>query len=195
MIRHFTKSWPCYQTGPHHRFWRYYLIPGGSDRTFAKGAAIQQRTLTPPHTWSCPIWGLAFVLMLRPFIPELVMSTDFLSFQHPSVLLFCFLAFTTPILTSRCPQTFSTLSVFLHTLSTSVFPLTHVMATTSTSGLLSAIIMACASSTPVSQSMIIFCVMTLNNTNTNTNHLLTRMDPDGHSTVYTLFDNNEQFKT
>ena len=33
------------------------------------------------------------------------------------------------------------------------------------------------------------------NTNTNTNHLLTRMDPDGHSTVYTLFDNNEQFKT
>ena len=28
-----------------------------------------------------------------------------------------------------------------------------------------------------------------------TNHLLTRMDPDGHSTVYTLFDNNEQFKT
>ena len=29
----------------------------------------------------------------------------------------------------------------------------------------------------------------------NTNHLLTRMDPDGHSTVYTLFDNNEQFKT
>ena len=37
--------------------------------------------------------------------------------------------------------------------------------------------------------------MYLQNTNTNTNHLLTRMDPDGHSTVYTLFDNNEQFKT
>ena len=28
-----------------------------------------------------------------------------------------------------------------------------------------------------------------------TNHLLTRMDPDGHSTVYTLVDKNEQFKT
>ena len=33
--------------------------------------------------------GLAFVLMLRPFFPELVMSTDLLSFEHPSVLLFC----------------------------------------------------------------------------------------------------------
>ena len=33
--------------------------------------------------------GLAFVLMLRPFFPELVVSTDLLSFEHPSVLLFC----------------------------------------------------------------------------------------------------------
>ena len=29
--------------------------------------------------------------MLKPFFPELVMSTDLLSFEHPSVLLFCFL--------------------------------------------------------------------------------------------------------
>ena len=36
--------------------------------------------------------GLAFVLMLRPFFPELVMSTDLLSFEHPSVLLFCLTA-------------------------------------------------------------------------------------------------------
>ena len=28
--------------------------------------------------------------MLRPFFPELVMSTDLLNFEHPSVLLFCF---------------------------------------------------------------------------------------------------------
>ena len=34
--------------------------------------------------------GLAFVLMLRPFSPELAMSTDLLSFEHPLVLLFCF---------------------------------------------------------------------------------------------------------
>ena len=33
--------------------------------------------------------GLAFVLMLRPFFPELVMSTDLLSLEHPLVLLFC----------------------------------------------------------------------------------------------------------
>ena len=33
--------------------------------------------------------GFVFVLMLRPFCPELVISTDLLSFEHPSVLLFC----------------------------------------------------------------------------------------------------------
>ena len=37
--------------------------------------------------------GLAFVLMLRPFFPELVMSTDLLSLEHPSVLLFSFYLF------------------------------------------------------------------------------------------------------
>ena len=38
--------------------------------------------------------GLAFVLLLRPFFPELVMSTDLMSFEHPSVLLFCFASLT-----------------------------------------------------------------------------------------------------
>ena len=33
--------------------------------------------------------GLAFVLMLRLFFPEVVLSTDLLSFEHPLVLLFC----------------------------------------------------------------------------------------------------------
>ena len=32
---------------------------------------------------------LILLLMLRPFFPELVMSTDLLSFENPSVLLFC----------------------------------------------------------------------------------------------------------
>ena len=36
-----------------------------------------------------PRWWQTLVLMLRPFFPELVMSSDFLSFEHPSVLLFC----------------------------------------------------------------------------------------------------------
>ena len=39
---------------------------------------------------ACCAWIFIFVLMLRPFFPELVMSTDLLSFEHPSVLLFCF---------------------------------------------------------------------------------------------------------
>ena len=33
--------------------------------------------------------GLTSILMLRPFIPEIVISMDLLSFKHPSVLLFC----------------------------------------------------------------------------------------------------------
>ena len=70
----------------------FYLIVQGFHRTYATGAACQQRTLTPPDAWSCPTLGLACVLMLRPFSPELVLFPDFLSFEHPSVLLFCFLS-------------------------------------------------------------------------------------------------------
>ena len=36
-------------------------------------------------------FGTCIVLMLRPFFPELVISTDLLSFEYPSVLLFCFI--------------------------------------------------------------------------------------------------------
>ena len=45
--------------------------------TYATGAACQQRTLTPPDTWSCPTFGLACVLMSRPISPELVLPPDF----------------------------------------------------------------------------------------------------------------------
>ena len=45
-------------------------------RAYATGAACQQRTLTPPDTWSCPTLGLACVLMSRPIFPELVLSPD-----------------------------------------------------------------------------------------------------------------------
>ena len=58
LITHLTKSWPCYRTRHNCRFWRHYLILGSCHRTFATGAANQQRTLTPPDTWSCPIWDL-----------------------------------------------------------------------------------------------------------------------------------------
>ena len=55
----------------------FYLIVQGFHRTYATGAACQQRTLTPPDTWSCPTLGLACVLMSRPIFPELVLSPDF----------------------------------------------------------------------------------------------------------------------
>ena len=55
----------------------FYLIVWRFHRTFATGSACQQRTLTPPNTWSCPTLGLACVLMSRPISPELVLFPDF----------------------------------------------------------------------------------------------------------------------
>ena len=55
----------------------FYLITRGFHRTFATGAACQQRALTPPDTWSCPNLGLASVLMFRSISPELVLFPDF----------------------------------------------------------------------------------------------------------------------
>ena len=55
----------------------FYLIVWGSHRTFATGAAWQQRTLTPPDTCSCPTLGLTYVLMSKPISPELVLFPDF----------------------------------------------------------------------------------------------------------------------
>ena len=48
----------------------------GFNKTYATGAACQQRTLTPPNTWSSPTLWLACVLMSRPIYPELVLSPD-----------------------------------------------------------------------------------------------------------------------
>ena len=55
----------------------FYIIMRGFHRTFAMGAAYQQRTLTPPDTWSCPTSVLACVLISRPISPELVLFPDF----------------------------------------------------------------------------------------------------------------------
>ena len=68
----------------------FYLIARGFHRTFATGAACQQRTLTPPDTWSCPTLGLASVLMLRPISPELVLFLDFWVSNIPRYFCFCF---------------------------------------------------------------------------------------------------------
>ena len=76
LIGHYTNFWPLLISTllPNLTF---YLIVQGFHRTYATGAACQQRTLTPPDTWSCPTLGLACVLMSRPISPELVLSPDF----------------------------------------------------------------------------------------------------------------------
>ena len=76
LIGHYTNFWPLliWTILPNLTF---YLIVQGFHRTYATGAASQQRTLTPPDTWSCPTLGLACVLMSRPISPELVLSPDF----------------------------------------------------------------------------------------------------------------------
>ena len=75
LIGHYTNFWPLliWTLLPNLTF---YLIVQGFHRTYATGAACQQRTLTP-DTWFCPTLGLACVLMSRPISPELVLSPDF----------------------------------------------------------------------------------------------------------------------
>ena len=65
----------------------------GFHRTYATGAACQQRTLTPPDTWSCPILGLACVLMSRLISPELVLSSDFWISNIPRYFSFAWLCY------------------------------------------------------------------------------------------------------
>ena len=67
------------------------LLPnfGGFHRTLkrvrlANRGRLLLRTPNPVPFWTC------ICSKLRPFFPELVMSTDLLSFEHPSALLFCF---------------------------------------------------------------------------------------------------------
>ena len=62
----------------------------GFHRTYATGAACQQRTLTPPDTWSCPTLGLACVLMSRPISPELVLSPDLCISNTPRYFSFAY---------------------------------------------------------------------------------------------------------
>ena len=94
----------------------FYLIVHDFHRTYATGAACQQRTLTPPDTWSCPTLGLACVLMLRPISPELVLSPDFGISNIPRYFSF---AFAMPITQQRsflvglCDSTYQNFIKFL----------------------------------------------------------------------------------
>ena len=82
LIGHYTNFWPLLILTllPNLTF---YLIVQTFHRTYATGAAYQQRTLTPLDTCSCPTLGLACVLMSRPISPELVLSPDFLISNIP----------------------------------------------------------------------------------------------------------------
>ena len=89
LIGHYTNFWPLliWTLLPNLTF---YLIVQGFHRTYATGAACQQRTLTPPDTWSCPTLGLACVQMSRPISPELVLSPDFWISNTPRYFSFAF---------------------------------------------------------------------------------------------------------
>ena len=93
LIGHYTNFWPLL-------IWTlllnltFYLIVQDFHRTYAMGAACQQRTLTPPDTWSCPTLGLACVLMSRPISPELVLSPDFWISNTPRYFSFALSVFT-----------------------------------------------------------------------------------------------------
>ena len=89
LIGHYTNFWPLliWTLLPNLTF---YLIVQGFHRTYATGAACQQRMLTPPDTWSCPTLGLACVLMSRPISPELVLSPDFWISNIPRYFSFAF---------------------------------------------------------------------------------------------------------
>ena len=89
LIGHYTNFWPLliWTLLPNLTF---YLIVQGFHRTYATGAACQQRTLTPPDTWSFPTLGLACVLMSRPISPELVLSPDFWISNTPRYFSFAY---------------------------------------------------------------------------------------------------------
>ena len=65
----------------------------------ATGVACLQGTLTPPVTWSCPTYGLASVLMLRPMSPELVLFPDVWVSNILRYFCFCSLLYPHHILT------------------------------------------------------------------------------------------------
>ena len=80
-------------------------VDDNNGQTFVKEdiSACQQRTLTPPDTWSCPTLGLACVLMSRPISPELVLSPDFWISNTPRYFSFAYYPYS--IGRVRCQST------------------------------------------------------------------------------------------
>ena len=74
--RIYCQACKCVIPKEHHWEWFKFLwVP--IDLSPNSAQVCQQRTLTPPDTWSCSTLGLACVLMSRPISPELVLSPDF----------------------------------------------------------------------------------------------------------------------
>ena len=67
-----SSFWSLYQSVTFYRPMR------GFHGTFATGVACWQGTLTPPDTWSRPIWDLHMFYLLRPILfPNLYFFPDF----------------------------------------------------------------------------------------------------------------------
>ena len=57
----------------------------GFHESFAMDVACQQGTLTPPDTWSRPIWDLHMFYLLRPILFPTLYFSRTIHFKHPSV--------------------------------------------------------------------------------------------------------------
>ena len=95
LIGHYTNFWPLMIWTLWPNF-TYYLIVQGFHRTYATGAACQQRMLAPPDTWSCPTLGLAYILISRPIYSELVLFPDFWVLNIPRYFSFASAALYKP---------------------------------------------------------------------------------------------------
>ena len=88
LIGHFTNFWPLLICTLLPNF-TFNLIMQGFHRTFATGAACQQRTLTPLDIWSC-LTGTGMCPNVESNLSWTCFIFVLLSFDHHSVLLFCF---------------------------------------------------------------------------------------------------------
>ena len=104
LIRHYTNLRTYYRTWLYNRFWPFYQILEVSIE-HCNGCGKLTEDAYSSGRLGLSHLGLAFVLMLTPFFPELVMSTDLLSFEHPSVLLFCFYSWYQTFYDMLCQQT------------------------------------------------------------------------------------------
>ena len=95
MIRHFTKSWPCYRPGPYFRLWHYYQIRGGFHRTFAtvqlaNRGSFLLRTPCPVPFGTCICSNVATILSWPWYVFRLGISNIPQYFYFASVLFHTF---------------------------------------------------------------------------------------------------------